>query len=260
MKKQILTSMAVAMITMLSFAQPNLDENGFTDDFSTVTEYSDTGNVGIFWWGETIHNMTRDSDNSRLEIEMYQNQGMYTPFGVGFGDSNGELVGGDPYTIDISQNGQFSFDVENYGTQDLAIRVACIDENDNIIDYYNGTTVFGDVWRYQIQIIVPAGESMTFEAGTDNGAGGNHINTADFVGGIWARYDINPHVLSTDCDLTKIRGINITVLNGEKDPNDGHHIALTDGKFRISNFRLGSFAVGLADDSKKITFQFIQTL
>lgn len=252
--KQIVIG-ALSLIGALSSLNAQVTLDGASDDFNTDVEYNDPeSGRGVYWWAEeSTQTITRDSDNEQLLVEMTQALGMYTPFGVGFGDSNGEAAGGTPYTIDLSQNGTFSFDVKNIGTESIAVRVACIDVNDRLRDSSPGATEFGQIWQYQTQIIVQPGDSMTFEAGTPNSAGGGKSNSGDFTLDVWGDY--GTHIIRTDCDLTKIKGINITVLNGEKDPDDGHAVALTDGKFTISNFKVGNVAVGIGDHlSKKNEF------
>jgi len=246
--KAILLAGAASLMTVMSYAQPELTANTVFDDFSTVDEHTADAGIGrgLYWWGQNgVHTMNRNATENKLEIEMAVAAHQYAPFGVGFGDSNGADPGGTPYTINISQDGSFSFDIENTGSESLSLRVACIDNQDRSIDSDAGVTTWNTVWSYQIQVIVPAGGSTTFMAGSPNGAGGDHLNSGSFENGSWAFYSNDPltnHTIRRDCDLTKIKGVNITVLNGEKKPADGHALALTDGKFNISNFRVGNAA------------------
>ena len=69
--------------------------------------------------------------------------------------------------------------------------------------------------------------------------------------------------IRTDCDTKHIAGINITVLNGHKDPTDQHNVALVRGKLAISNFIVGDTSskaysvpnpvIALSDTVKTIT-------
>ena len=248
MKKIYLTAYLSLVVMLSCIAQPNLSNVGVYDNFSTAMELTTdvvTGR-GIYWWNGLGQALTRNSVNSRLDVVMTQGAYQYVPFGVAFGDDNGVAAGGVPYTIDLSANGLFSFDITNVGTQGLSIRVACQDVNNKLVDCSPGAVVFGDIWKYQTQIEVPIGQTITFEAGTANGAGGNIINNCDFANGVWGDYGTNPHIIRTDCDLTKIKSINITALNAAKNiPGDGHNKALTDGRFSITNFKVGDIATSL---------------
>lgn len=240
MKKQIVTLVTLFFIAFLSQAQPVLTEYGAYDDFSTQDEYQKDASIfyGITWWGDaTRHTITRDYTNNKLLVSMTQPRGMYVPFGIAFGDDNGATALGNPYTIDLSANGKFSFDITNTGTEALSVRVACQDVQNRQVDCSPGASGFNNIWQYQTQILVPIGETVTFEAGTQNGAGGGKTNTCDFTQDVWGDY--GTHTIRTDCDLKHIKSINLTVLNAAKDPGDGHALALTDGKFTISNFIVG---------------------
>jgi hypothetical protein len=247
MKRLVITAAALTIPLMSVFAAPEIKTDGFYDDFSTQTEYSSTTETGrgIYWWKSTNgkQTLTRDYTKNRLIAKISQPKGNdgFEPFGVVFGDDNGAASGGTPFTIDISKNGIWSFDMKNIGTVGLAVRVLCTDVNNKMIDCDKGATVFADIWKYQIQAMILPGDSITFKAGTPNDAGGAKNNLCDFTKGVWGDYGVNPHQIRTDCDLKKIKGINITVLNAEKAPApDYHPLALVDGLLAISNFKVGN--------------------
>ena len=240
MKKYFFTATALTFVIAFAQAQTKLTQFGLFDDFSSTSEYiaDSASHRSLHWW--TSYNeqkITRDSANKQLQVKMTQGAYQYHAFGVSFGDSNGTATGGEN-TIDLSGNGKFSFDITNTGTQGISIRVACIDLQNRQVDCIGGATNFGDIWKYQTQIQVLAGTTVTFEAGTPNGAGGGVINTCDFTTGVWGDYE-GGHIIRTDCDLKHIKAINLTVLNAAKNPGDGHALALTDGRFSISNFSVG---------------------
>jgi len=250
MKKQLTTLAYISFACFSAFAQPQLNANGFFDDFSLTADYVENAETGrgIYWWNEANQTITRNPTNKSIDVVMTQANRGYVPFGVGFGDSNGEAAGGTPYTIDISKNGKFSFDITNHSTkEDISIRIVCIDVQNRQVSHNSpvGGYVFNDNWRYQMQVLVPMGQTVTFTTGSPNGEG--TLNAGDFVGGNWADYgsrtglpEPNHHPIRTDCDLTQIKGINLTVLNASKPAsNDYHNLALTDGNFSISNFKVG---------------------
>lgn len=278
MKKILLTAATFAVAVANAFAQPEITSNGVYDDFSTVDEYNDpeTGR-GIYWWGTPvsvrgggINSVTRDAVNNQIIVKATNPEYQYTPFGVSFGDDNGALPGGVPNTIDLSQNGVWSFDITNYGTENILLRVACQDYLDRVLDCIEipnpNNLEFDalDVWKYQVQILIPAGKTVTFKAGTANGAGGGMINNCDFTKSVWGDYGVWNNVTKKHdgagvrklCDLTKIKGISFTPMNARKKPGDGHSYALTAGNFGISNFRVGTVSAPLGIEEDLVKYGF----
>jgi len=246
------------------YAQPLLSNIDVFDDFSTATDLVSDPSTGrgIYWWDDnSLIAINRNSLTGKLDVVMTQPAYSYTPFGVGFGDDNGAIVGGNPYTIDLSNNGTWSFEIENTGTEGLSVRVAAIDINNRMIDCIESPTIIpnanfgGEAWKYQTQIEVSVGQKITFEAGTPNDAGAGIINNCDFANGMWGDY--GTHTFRYDYDLTKIKGINITVLNAEKNTTDYHNLALTDGRFSISNFRVGGTSVTTIVNPEEVKADFI---
>lgn len=243
MKKISVTLVCLAGFLAMGNAQPLLNNYSAFEDFSTETEYvkDAQSNFGLTWWTTTNANivLTRDFANKELDVTMPQGAYQYNAFGISFGDSNGAAAGGTPNTIDLSGNGIFSFDIQNTGTEGLSVRVSCTDINNLQVDCSPGAKDFSQIWSYQTQMIVPAGEKLRFEPGTPNGAGGGTINNCDFADGVWGDYGTSPHIIRTDCDLKRIKQINITVLNSEKNTVDYHALPLVNGQFSISNFIVG---------------------
>ncbi|MEI8115750.1 MAG: hypothetical protein WCI54_19110, partial [Bacteroidia bacterium] len=184
MKKLFLSAAALSFTIVFTQAQPKLTGLGFYDDFSTKTNYvadAATGR-GLYWTTAfPEQTLTRDAANKRLTVKMTQKKWEYHPFSVTFGDSNGAAEGGDPYTIDLSGNGAYSFDITNTGTEDISVRVKAIDLENHEIDCAPGAKDFGEIWKYQTQIEVPSGQTVTMKAGAPNGAGGGILNTCDFT-------------------------------------------------------------------------------
>jgi hypothetical protein len=241
MKKLFLSAAALSFTIVFTQAQPKLTGLGFYDDFSTKTNYvadAATGR-GLYWTTAfPEQTLTRDAANKRLTVKMTQKKWEYHPFTVTFGDSNGPAEGGDPYTIDLSGNGAYSFDITNTGSEGISVRVKAIDLENREIDCAPGAKDFGEIWKYQTQIEVPPGKTVSMKAGTPNGAGGGILNTCDFTKEVWGDY-IGGHVIRTNSDIKHIKAINLAVLNSAKDPKDSHALPLTDGQFTISNFRVG---------------------
>jgi len=242
MKKLLLATATLASAFMSAHAQPKLTEVGLLDDFSTGTNYTSDAATGrgIYWSGtQNEQTITRDSKNKQLLVRVNQHKGWYKSFNCSFGDSNGAAPGGIPYTIDISENGMFSFDVKNNSLKDsVAVRFSCLDLEDRAVTHNPGIPIskYNDNWIYQMQVVVQPGQTVTLKAGTPNSAG--TINTGNLVGGEWADYGSNPHRIRTDCDLKHIKGFNFVVLNAAKDA-DAHASALLDCPIAISNFRVG---------------------
>ncbi|MDA3881777.1 MAG: BACON domain-containing protein [Bacteroidales bacterium] len=243
MKKLFLATSILAASILTVQAQPLLTEHGIYEDFSTVNEYTAdvTSGRGLFWWPSPNYTLVRNSVSKQLEVTASQKKWEHVPFGLGFGDDNGAAAGGVPYTVDLSGDGTWSFDITNTGTVQLAIYVQCVDINDVSVDCSPGATNFDNIWAYQTQIFVDAGTSVTFEAGSPNGAGSSVLNNCDFTTGVWGDY--GTHTIRTDCNLKQIKGINITVLAGEKNPADYHAVELVGGSFTISNFSVGDTTV-----------------
>jgi hypothetical protein len=272
--KKIAISLSILFIGLGSiYAQPNLTATSVFDDFSTANEYNDpTTGRGIYWWGQTgVNTVTRDATKGELTVHATQAVYQYVPFGVSFGDDNGALPGGVPYTIDLSSDGTWSFDITNYGTESLFLRVACVDNEDTIVDCNPIPTPAGvafdqlRVWAYQVQILIPAGSTVTFEAGTPNGAGGGELNNCDFANGVWGDWGVwnattQTHIgagVRRRCDLTKIKGISFTPINSAKNTVDQHALALVNGYFGISNFKVGSSTAPLGIDESLVQYNFL---
>lgn len=272
MNNSFLTVTALVASLGISYAQPELTEKGAFDDFSTTLDYSEpsTGK-GIYWWGQKgVNTVQRDPDKRQLLVHATQSEYQYVPFGVSFGDDNGDLPGGVPYTIDLSENGKWSFDITNYGKEDLFLRVSCQDNQDRIVDCIpipNPTNLAFDkldVWAYQVQLQILAGQTITFKAGTPNDAGKGKLNNCDFANGSWGYYTAWDPVNQThpgasvrqDCDLTKIKGITFTPMNAAKNKTDFHALALLDGNFGISNFKLGTTSQTLGIQDESVTHDF----
>ncbi len=115
MKKLYSITAAFSMMFMLAQAQqPELTAVGLFDDFSTETPPFVADPITGFalnWWGKDGQiTLTPDPANKQLKVQMTQAAYAYDPFGVGFGDSNGD-GSGIANTIDISGDGTFSFDM-----------------------------------------------------------------------------------------------------------------------------------------------------
>lgn len=247
----ILLPLALIILNfMYGFGQPFINSTSVWDDFSTVSDYTDPiSSKGIYWWASAgVNSVTHDTTKKQLIVRATQAAYQYVPFGVGFGD-----VGGVPNTIDLTNDGTWSFDITNYGTEDLFIRVACQDDQQRLVDCNpipNPNNLAFDnlnVWAYQVQILVPTGKTVTFKSNTPNDAGKGYVNNCDFSHGAWGYWgtwdpQTQTHIgaeVRTTCDMSRIQGINITPMNAAKNTTDGHALELINGHFGISNFRVG---------------------
>jgi hypothetical protein len=251
MNKYLLFAIALFLTISYTYAQSELTSTGIYEDFSSKKEYSLPGtNKGIFWWTSSGSNsISRDTVKKQLIVHATQGEYQYVPFGLSFGTDNGAVA-----TIDLSKNGKWSFDITNFGTEDLFLRVACQDTHDTLVDCNpipNSAGVpFDNVraWAYQVQILIPIGKTVTFKPGTPNDAGGGELNNCDFANGVWADYgqwdpNTKSHVgagIRTNCHKDKIKSISFTPMNAAKNTTDQHALALTNGFFGISNLRVGT--------------------
>jgi hypothetical protein len=251
MKKNLLIVSFCLLIFVAAFGQPELTKTGLYDDFSTKTDYSLPGTTkGIYWWTQSgTNSVMRDTAKKQLMVHATQAEYQYVPFGLSFGTENGALA-----TVDLSKNGKWSFDITNYGTENLFLRVACQDIHDTLVDCNPIPNAAGvpfdnlNVWAYQVQISIPIGKTVTFKAGTPNDAGAGNYNNCDFANGVWGDYGTwdpisKTHVgagIRTNCNLAKIKSISFTPMNASKNSVDQHALPLLSGLFGISNLRVGT--------------------
>jgi hypothetical protein len=247
--KGISLLIAALLCSFFVNAQSVLTEFGLFDDFSSSKNYVSNATNGrsLIWTTDNNEErtLTRDSANKRLLVRTTQEKENYHSFGVSFGyDSEGK-----PYTIDLSANGKFSFDIANMGIEGLAVRISCVDIYDRQIDCSAGA-VWVNPWYYQWQILVAPGSSVTFEDGTANDAGGKLKNICNFATGLWGDY-VNK-VMRNDCDLRHIKSIEITVINSAINGSDYHAYPLTNGLLSISNFSVGDTTSSATSNPKYI--------
>lgn len=216
---------------------------GCKDDFNSTTDYAlgATGK-GLFWWKPAdapgIYTLTRDSVNKKLSVAVVQPKGSYKPFGVSFGDTEGDGTG-TPYTADMSGDFTYLMTVKNNGSTDVAIRLAAQDISSNVIDLNSNPTPVGDAWKHNIDMIVPAGGSQTIKVGTINSQGVALSGT--FNGGTTVDWTTTPPTVKTTFDQTKVKGINVTALSTQQDPVTYEPLAWS-GSIDITSFAVGKFA------------------
>ena len=242
--------LAILFCSFSMKAQPVLTKYGLFDDFSTTKIKGSDAVSGrsLIWttYNDVEQTLTRDSANKRLQVRTTQEKENYHSFGVSFGkDKEGK-----PYTIDLSANGKFSFDITNTGTEGLNVRISCIDTNGRQEDCSAGA-IWVNPWNYQWQVIVAAGRTVTFKDGTPNNAGGMINNDCNFATGLWGDY-VNK-IIRNDCDLRHIKSIQITVLNSSISRADNHAYPLLNGLLSISNFSVGDTSASASTNPKYIT-------
>ncbi len=246
--KKIFTSVALVAMYFFSHAQPIVTDKGMQDDFSTDTEYTDpVSGKSLFWWPKAgdgtpssfVYALTRNSITKSLDIVVNQALGKYEPFGVGFGDG---------YSIDITSNSKYILTVKSdaSNTQTVKFRLCVQDENGNLIDSdisaAGGTQpVFADAWKYSIDMLVAPGATKTLQINVTNASGNNTKLNGQFGGGLWANY-VGGGAWSNACNLAKVKGFNLTVVNSKADASY-NPLALVNHKMSVTLLKVGDLSV-----------------
>lgn len=249
MKRILLSALA---LTSVYFAKAqctaNVNTLGFYDDVSTDAELGNdalgTGG-GLYWWDEPTlggddnvnFQATRSTRSSATGAEVYtvtQNYAEFVPFGIGFGDSNGD-GSGTAYTIDLSGDATFSFTCKNNDPDStIKIRIAIQDTDGDVIDTYSSAdgVAWGDIWQHSIEWVVAPGATVTC--------------SGDFTGGYYANY--GPNTADQNVDFTAIKGVNFTVINNGQNVADNYnHWGFADVEIEIDNVKVGNCtATGLS--------------
>lgn len=212
------------------------------DDFSSGTEPTGPGDGGLYFWGgSAASSNVRDAANGELDLIVSQPYGTWNPFGISFGDVNGDGTGA-PYTIDLSSNATFSVSVRNdHATTTVNFRMVIQDVNDNNIDtdpkYAADGGGFSNAWKYPIDIPVAPGQTVTMTLNSVNASGTALSGT--YVGGAESNWTTG--AFETDADLTKIKGILFYVTNNSLDAANSYaHYGFSDLSLSITDLRIGA--------------------
>lgn len=263
MKKILLAGCALIASLTMNAQTPGLDAvGGFAyDDFASAP-YGDA-NGGLFWWGDSILNggsnagfqaiLNRDTLGGKLDVQLTQAYNQFVPFGVGFGDSNGDGTGV-AVTADFSANSDYMVSFTNNSDSVINIRVTPQDVNLNEVDT---DTAWGldpaNGWKYPIDVTVAAQGTATLMVGSTNSQGA--VLSGNYVGASKADWSCpTPPCQLKVIDLSKIKGFNITVTNKNQNAADNFaHWGLANVNLSITSFKIGKeVAVGLSAKTEKL--------
>lgn len=259
MKKILLAGCAFLVALTMNAQTPGLDTTGSAfDDFASAPYGDATG--GLFWWGDSILGsgqnpnfkavLTRDTVAMKMDVVVTQEYNGFVPFGVGFGDSNGDGTG-TVTTADFSGNSSYQVVLTNNSDSTVNIRVTPQDVNLNEVDT---DTAWGldpaNGWKYVIDIQLAPGATDTLQAGSSNSE--SAILSGDYVGSSKADWACpTPPCQQKTLDLAVLKGFNVTVTNANKNAADNFaHYGLADVSISINSFRMGRAVVAVGLDDK----------
>lgn len=154
MKKVLLSALSLAL-TMTMFGQAQKAGTGAKDDFSTTEPLANgDGSFGVYWFENTAQTdvtLTRNGDGTGTLscTDCGGTSDGYASFiGLGFGDDNGDLAGGNPHYLDLSSNADIKMTIKNNSTTDsVAINVQLEDADGDQADLQpNISTVTSSSW------------------------------------------------------------------------------------------------------------------
>ncbi len=168
MKKVILLLSALLATNFSLFAQSKSVGTGLVDDFAAVTEYGSASDGGIFWFpGETASPYTITRSAGKMAISCV-NATEFKPFGLGFGDDNGVLAGGNDFFLDLAKNSNanISITMKNTSLTDSAhvtLQLESIDKKTGsyMPDESAVTTDWGGPRKQKIGFLLLPGETKT---------------------------------------------------------------------------------------------------
>ena len=225
---------------------PGYSATGIYDNFSSA-EAPSNGVQGLYHWGDTelagdenpefVATPVRNAVTGMLDAVITQGKGKYAPYGIGFGDSNGELAGGSSYSIDLTSDKTFRLKVKNNSATAVKVRLSLQDTSMNVIDTYAGA-VPATIWTSAIETEVAANGIATLQ-GTFAGAG-------------QAKYGIkgdntDNEFITNLFNFKAVSTILITVFNPLQDEADGWKtLPITGVSFSVDEIKLGACPTGNA--------------
>jgi hypothetical protein len=131
---------------------------GARDNFNTVKEIGDGRNIGMYWFVDEQYpnSYTLTRTGSVLEIAV-DKAGVisedpaveeYSVIGLGFGDSNGEEPGGEPFVVDISNNKVLKLSAS--ADPAVAINLQIVDVNGVKLEIEANNRPNGEAPKFQI--------------------------------------------------------------------------------------------------------------
>ena len=256
--KKVLLSAAALVAVLSTYAQVPCEAVGFSgsgiyEDFSAVDPVT-TDDGGIYVWGdktpstnETNFGAIHTRNSGSLAISIIQSPGQYTPTGIGFGDTEGD-GSGTKYTIDLSQDANFSVKVANDGDSSIVFRVGIQDINGKDVDTYSDGLISAP-WNKTIQVTLAPNTDFVF--------------SGDLAGAKKTIYDSNgdPESFDTSFDFSKVTAVMFTVVNANCPACNGNGgtsynpYALIDYPISVTEVKVGAcpVAVGLTNAATKST-------
>lgn len=249
MKKTLLSLMCVGAAAF-SFAQTTpgtctnvgLDANGVYDDFSSKQPiYHQSTGEGFFDFGNdslgSVITTMRDSATGMLDVKVSQPYAStpgtgYQPFGFSFGKDT-SMTPAKPFTVDLSNDATFSFDITNNSDSTLTVQFAVQDVNGNLIntDSTAKGTTFGNAYKYALGTVMSGGSPLS--------PGETRTISGSLAKGYYSNYSTSQY--DSTFDYTQVQTILVTVVNGHQNAADGYKpFALDTAKVSIDNFKLGS--------------------
>ncbi|MFM7021524.1 MAG: T9SS type A sorting domain-containing protein [Flavobacteriales bacterium] len=215
---------------------------GVYDNFTDAVAPSNANLSGVYIWGETTlggdanpaFQATVSRTAGKFDATVTQGAGGYVPFGLSFGDSNGDGTG-TPFYMDLSGDKTFSAKCYNNSDSTLKFRMTIQDKDGKEIDTYatyatDGGGVFGNAYKYVIEITVDPHSSGTI-SGT-------------YAGGVKSDYSNSTFV--TGFDFTKVKGVYFTVTNsGNSGAPNYTHNGFSNLSVSIDDVQVGACPVGV---------------
>ncbi|MFQ3575297.1 MAG: hypothetical protein SNJ77_02565 [Cytophagales bacterium] len=162
MKTKLLLGTVLAGAMVLN-AQSKKVGVGAVDDFSTATEFGSANDGGIYWFKGDNDIYTLDRQVGKMVVNCVEATG-FVPFGLGFGDDNGDLPGGNDFYLDLSQNADIRIKIKNNSADlDARVTIQLEDLNGNQAAYLPDESQVTNNWggprKQKISAFIPVGET-----------------------------------------------------------------------------------------------------
>lgn len=189
MKRVVFTLLSVIMLYPFAMSQNpgTLVGYGAIDDFEQDSVYGSESGEGVYWFKDEenpdVYTLNRTNDGyMEIQCDSAGRSAVgdgYVPFGVSFGDSNGDAEGGDPFFLDLTENPQIRVALTNPSDTMVSIEMQFQDPNDGVAEIHpdHDSTDWGDSENdpinsptaLKIEFHVPGGESVdtTFDLSSD---------------------------------------------------------------------------------------------
>jgi hypothetical protein len=256
MKKYFIS--AIAILSQFSVYSQSTDEETFNRIYASV--YPDLTAPGT--QGDTNgFSVIPECSGSQMQFTVSKTKGNYEAVKLYFRNNLPDDVSTDPNTIDLRNNSNFSFDIQNLSAKELKIRVEIQDINDSLINtwYTFADKPVSDTWKYYIGKSLPpsmaapkpfsalATEDPTYIVIPSHTP---FASSNKFAGGFNAIFVPEPgkcygtFLKSNKFDFSRVKSINFVIFS--KDLIDNicfEPVAINDVKIAISNLKIGDYEV-----------------